>query len=64
MTVLQGFSMRHVVGMKVTRYFFVEILSIIYKYPRQEAHVPLARGRKGIPPFSFPNGLCNDALPS
>jgi hypothetical protein len=28
-----------------------------------EAHVPLAQGREGIPPFSFPTGLCNDALP-
>ena len=30
---------------------------------RTEAHVPLAQGRGGIPPFSFPTGLCNDALP-
>ena len=28
-----------------------------------EAHVPLAQGRIGLPPVSFPNGLCNDALP-
>ena len=28
-----------------------------------EAHVPLAQGREGIPPFTFPTGLCNDALP-
>ena len=25
--------------------------------------MPLAQGREGIPPFSFPTGLCNDALP-
>ena len=30
---------------------------------KTEAHVPLAQGREGIPPFSFPTGLCNDALP-
>lgn len=28
-----------------------------------EAHVPMAQGRIGLPPISFPNGLCNDALP-